>query len=340
MGTRVAELLRLVVSIGLLEMVVVHAAADASRRAMGLLCRRGRGRGDGFFDEVRPFVSALAVLAVRYTAYSMIAARFLGINLGSVMQSVSLVGAAVMMMLQKVVREAVAGTSLVWQRPFGVGDRITLRVQGQEFMGTVRSFSLHHVKLACAREGGQQQLVLVPNSAVLDAIVRVLAPDVGRELEWVRTAASTAAVVVFGKSYCPATARVKRALLATGASHTVYDLDQIRWPQEGPVQQALREVTGELAVPQVFIGGEFVPDTPLLHEHGQLTDLLLRRGATFDGCVTSVSDASQGHSPLGTGHSGSSSCSAAPLPPPAESQSPGRPGQVTRMLSGSLKMFP
>jgi len=47
-------------------------------------------------------------------------------------------------------------------------------------------------------------------------------------------------------------------LRAAKVKMTVHQLDTLGEPANGPVQQELEKITGQLTVPQVFIGGKFV----------------------------------------------------------------------------------
>ena len=71
--------------------------------------------------------------------------------------------------------------------------------------------------------------------------------------------ANAGKVVVFSKSYCPSCSATKRLLASLNVPVEVIELDSYGEPRNGPVQQALQAITGNIATPQVFsLGGTYV----------------------------------------------------------------------------------
>lgn len=85
--------------------------------------------------------------------------------------------------------------------------------------------------------------------------------------------------VVFSKSYCPFCNNTKRILDGYGAKYAHYELNQ---EEDGTdVQEALRKLTGQRTVPNIFIGKQHIggnSDFEEIEAHGKdgktLEDLL------------------------------------------------------------------
>ncbi|TVU29204.1 hypothetical protein EJB05_20762 [Eragrostis curvula] len=87
-------------------------------------------------------------------------------------------------------------------------------------------------------------------------------------------------VVVFSKTHCPYSARVKQLLAQLGASYKVVELDVESDGSE--LQSALLEWTGQRTVPNVFVKGKRIggcDDTMAVHNAGNLVPLLTEAGA-------------------------------------------------------------
>lgn len=88
------------------------------------------------------------------------------------------------------------------------------------------------------------------------------------------------AVVVYSKSWCPYCGRVKSLFRELGVEFLLIELDNLVEEQE--VQEALRRLTRQSTVPNIFIGGKHIggcDDTMDLHRRGQLMPLLTAAGA-------------------------------------------------------------
>ncbi|KAL3690723.1 hypothetical protein R1sor_004374 [Riccia sorocarpa] len=89
------------------------------------------------------------------------------------------------------------------------------------------------------------------------------------------------AVVVYSKSWCPYCARAKGLFKELGVECLVIELNEIVEEQE--VQDALRRLTGQSTVPNIFIGGKHIggcDNTFELHKRGKLLPLLTAAGVT------------------------------------------------------------
>ena len=82
-------------------------------------------------------------------------------------------------------------------------------------------------------------------------------------------------VLVFSKSYCPYCAKSKALLQQKNVDFTVIELDE---EADGDkMQNALKEISGQKTVPNIFIGGEHVGGNSDLQEaeaNGKLDEML------------------------------------------------------------------
>ncbi|KAJ8771806.1 hypothetical protein K2173_026983 [Erythroxylum novogranatense] len=96
-------------------------------------------------------------------------------------------------------------------------------------------------------------------------------------IEKTKKLSTAAPVVVFSKTYCGYSKRVKQLLTQLGASFKVVELDE-----QTDIQGALAEWTSQSTVPNVFIGGKHIGgcDTVMdKHQRGVLLPLLTDAGA-------------------------------------------------------------
>mmetsp|Transcript_5480 Transcript_5480/g.7406 ORF Transcript_5480/g.7406 Transcript_5480/m.7406 type:complete len:186 (-) Transcript_5480:206-763(-) len=87
------------------------------------------------------------------------------------------------------------------------------------------------------------------------------------------------AVMIYSKTYCPYCSQVKSMFKDLGVPATVVELDQMQ--EEGEIQGALLDLTGQRTVPNVFIGGNHVggcDDTMALKRSGKLNEMLEAAG--------------------------------------------------------------
>ncbi|CAH8280626.1 unnamed protein product [Arabidopsis lyrata] len=87
-------------------------------------------------------------------------------------------------------------------------------------------------------------------------------------------------VVVFSKTYCGYSKRVKQLLQQLGATFQVLELDEMS--DGGEIQSALSEWTGQSTVPSVFIKGKHIGGSDKVMEtnkQGKLVPLLTEAGA-------------------------------------------------------------
>tara|TARA_B110000208_G_scaffold22743_1_gene29045 strand:- start:304 stop:537 length:234 start_codon:yes stop_codon:yes gene_type:complete len=74
---------------------------------------------------------------------------------------------------------------------------------------------------------------------------------------------------------------VRATGVVEGSDCIIHELDRLGEPRNGDVQQLLKEVSGTLTVPQIFIGGAFVcggDDAETLLRDGTLKRLLIDAG--------------------------------------------------------------
>lgn len=85
-------------------------------------------------------------------------------------------------------------------------------------------------------------------------------------------------IAVFSKSYCPYCNATKSLLDSTGAKYFSIELDQ---EDDGSaIQNALRQITGQSSVPNIFIGQKHIGgNSDLQAKRGELKNLLKEAGA-------------------------------------------------------------
>lgn len=139
-----------------LLLVVLAVARWLQRRVLGV--------------GMRAFPAPATAVLVANLAYAAATALgvltilpVIGIQANAVIAALGVSGLAISLALQDVLRNFVAGLYLLLERPFGIGDRITLR----EFTGDVQSIELRTTLLRTA-SGAR---VIVPNSALMTEVV-------------------------------------------------------------------------------------------------------------------------------------------------------------------------
>ncbi|WZN65646.1 glutaredoxin [Chloropicon roscoffensis] len=83
-------------------------------------------------------------------------------------------------------------------------------------------------------------------------------------------------VVVYSKTWCPYSKRVKRLFQEIGQDYKAYEVNWLEDDEE-EYQETLKGITGIRTVPQVFVFGEFVggsDDTMVAYESGKLERML------------------------------------------------------------------
>jgi len=113
------------------------------------------------------------------------------------------------------------------------------------------------------------------------ASTRCMAASTEKDLEtWIRKTNSSQPIVVWSKTYCPYSIRVKKLFDKLGYDFQGIELDELN--DEEDVQDALERVSGLSTVPNVYIGGKHIggcDDTVALHMRGELIPLLIAAGA-------------------------------------------------------------
>ncbi|KAI2607905.1 putative glutaredoxin [Hypoxylon sp. NC1633] len=86
------------------------------------------------------------------------------------------------------------------------------------------------------------------------------------------------AVAVFSKSYCPHCAASKKLLNNLGANYKLVELDEV---SDGvAIQDALKEISGQSTVPNIFIGKKHIGgNSDLQARSGELKGRLTEAGA-------------------------------------------------------------
>jgi len=100
----------------------------------------------------------------------------------------------------------------------------------------------------------------------------------------------TQGISVFSKTYCPYCQKALNIMKEANVEMTVYQLDLLQEPANGPVQQELNKITGTMSVPQIFVGGKFIgqaSDIEKLKGSGTLKETLEKNVGTFFGEIPS-----------------------------------------------------
>ena len=162
--------------------VVSEVAADVVRKVLfsaGLVVltvftsrlARVRLRGalerGGFASNVAILLARLLWLAVWLTAFLILLSLF-GIALTPLAALIGVLGLAASLSLQQVLQNLVAGVYLLAERPFRIGDVISVvGVAGLNHEGRVEDIQMRTTHL----RSGDDELILVPNSAVFAGVV-------------------------------------------------------------------------------------------------------------------------------------------------------------------------
>ncbi|KAI1390562.1 putative glutaredoxin [Hypoxylon trugodes] len=87
------------------------------------------------------------------------------------------------------------------------------------------------------------------------------------------------AVAVFSKSYCPYCSASKRLLDSFGTKYKVVELDEV--PDGSAIQDALREISSQTTVPNIWIGKKHIGGNSDLQgkNKDELKNLLVEVGA-------------------------------------------------------------
>lgn len=112
---------------------------------------------------VAALISNLVYVALIALGVATILPYVLGIDLTAVLTALGVTGLAISLALQDVLRNFIAGIYILLEKPFNIGDRISLR----DFDGEVQSIELRTTLLR-TQTGAQ---VIVPNSVVMTDIV-------------------------------------------------------------------------------------------------------------------------------------------------------------------------
>ena len=135
--------------------------------------------------------STLKILLLFLTI--MIVAPSLGIETSSLLAVLSIAGVAVSLSIQDILSNFFSGVTLLMSKPFKIGDFVTIGGQS----GTIVETGITHTKLHTA----DNQVILVPNSAVTSNVITNVSTEGKRRLDF-----------VFSASYDAPTDAVKAAL--------------------------------------------------------------------------------------------------------------------------------
>ena len=136
-------------------------------------------------------LSTLKVLLIFLTI--LIVAPSLGIQTASLLAVLSIAGVAVSLSIQGILGNFFSGVTLLMSKPFKIGDFVTIGGQS----GTIVETGITHTKLHTL----DNQVILVPNSAVTSNVITIVSTEDKRRLDF-----------VFSASYDAPTETVKEAL--------------------------------------------------------------------------------------------------------------------------------
>jgi small-conductance mechanosensitive channel len=183
------NLLYLIAGVTLTERTIKPLTASLTKKFLSYLCQRNRALDDdgGFYCSTIPFATSLSSLTTRVICYSLLIGRYLHIDIKSILSGVGVYGLVLGWALNQVLKEAVSGALIVGAQPFYVGQRIIVRTQMMNFEGTVDAITLQHTVLICGKGPGDQEdedthTVLIPNSVLLKAVVRLVNEDESQDV--------------------------------------------------------------------------------------------------------------------------------------------------------------
>ena len=169
--------------------IVERAVTPAVKRFvsdfLSFLCQRNKLAHDkdgGFYCSSLPFFRSLSLMTSRVVCYSLLLGRYGNIDIRSVLSGVGVYGILVGWALNKVFKEAISGALIVATQPLRVGEHIIVRTQMMNFEGIVDAITLQHTVLTNGAGPGDVvgedlHTILIPNSVLLNAVVRVVNDD-------------------------------------------------------------------------------------------------------------------------------------------------------------------
>lgn len=162
---RIAQQLRNSLPALIWSLVIVIFTFISSRLASGRM-RTGLERG-GFHVNVAILLSRALWIALWILGFLLVLYQF-GIGVTPLAAAVGIAGLAASLSLQTVLQNLVAGVYLLAERPFHIGDVITINApSGVNEEGRVEDIQLRTTHL----RNRDDELVLVPNSAVFSGVI-------------------------------------------------------------------------------------------------------------------------------------------------------------------------
>lgn len=156
----------------------VQIAAAIVLLILGLAIARDLGRafGPALFRRMEPAMAGTVGFVIRLVTAAValiVALSLVGVGPGTIALGGAFTAVIVGLGAQQTLGNVIAGTVLLSARPFRVADRVHLQggPLGGQIDGTVSSLGLLYTTLAT-----EEGLLMVPNSAVLNAVVRTDGP--------------------------------------------------------------------------------------------------------------------------------------------------------------------
>jgi len=142
----------------LLAALLILVAMFAVYRATQSVLRRVLDRAGA-----DPAVASILVKLTRYVLIALavlMAASQIGIRVGSLLAGIGILGLAVGLAAQESLANLIAGLTLLWDRPFRIGDRVTIA----EMYGIVEEIGLRSTRLRTV----EHRDVILPNREILN----------------------------------------------------------------------------------------------------------------------------------------------------------------------------
>lgn len=111
--------------------------------------------------------------------------------------------------------------------------------------------------------------------------IRIMCASAGSRLEFsIKEKISENPLIIYSKTRCPYCRAVKDLFNRLGVKPMVIELDELG-PAQHQLKNALKRLTGQSTVPNIFIGGKHIggcSETMALHKKGALIPLLSASG--------------------------------------------------------------
>jgi small conductance mechanosensitive channel len=144
--------------VAVLIMIAFFAAYRITRRPLGAILERAG------FDRVLVTLLVENIYRFALIIFGLVmAASQLGVNVGAALAGIGVVGIAIGFAAQDALANTIAGFMIFWDKPFRVGEWVTVRDQ----YGEVRDITLRSTRIRT----NQNTYVVIPNKHVIDEVL-------------------------------------------------------------------------------------------------------------------------------------------------------------------------